>query len=137
MFDKSTRILIVDDMMTMRKIVQKSLKELGFTEFTEAADGQKGWEALQADPSFGLVISDWNMPNCTGLDLLKRVRADGTRKSLPFVLLTAESEGHQVAEAVKTGVDNYIVKPFTTEVLQKKLEDTYKRVAGRLGLKAA
>ena len=124
-------------MMTMRKIVQKSLKELGFTNFAEAGDGQKGWEAIQNDASFGLIISDWNMPNCTGLDLLKRVRADGRFKTLPFVLLTAESEGHQVAEAVKAGVDNYIVKPFTAEILQKKLADSYKRVAPRLGLKAA
>lgn len=137
MFDKSTKILIVDDMMTMRKIVQKSLKELGFTNFVEAADGQKGWEVLLADTTIGLVVSDWNMPNCTGVDLLRRLRSDGTRKSTPFVLLTAESEGHQVAEAVKAGVDNYIVKPFTTEILQKKLEDTFKRVAPRLGLKAA
>jgi two-component system chemotaxis response regulator CheY len=71
------------------------------------------------------------MPNCTGIDLLKRVRADSRFKTLPFVLLTAESEGHQVAEAVKAGVDNYIIKPFTPEILQKKLEDAHKKASSR------
>lgn len=133
MFDKGTRVLIIDDMMTMRKIVTKACKELGFTDLIDAVDGQKGWEALQSSvPPVGLVISDWNMPNCSGIDLLRRVRADGRFKNVPFVLLTAESESKQVAEAVKAGVDQYIVKPFTPELLQKKLEETYKKVAGRL-----
>jgi two-component system, chemotaxis family, chemotaxis protein CheY len=132
MFDPTTRVLVVDDMMTMRKIVAKACKDIGFTDIVEAADGQKAWEALQASaPQVGLVISDWNMPNCTGLDLLKRVRADSRFNKVPFVLLTAESEGHQVAEAVKSGVDNYIVKPFTPDLLQKKLEETHKRTANR------
>lgn len=132
MFDPKTRVLIVDDMMTMRKIVGKACKDIGFSDLTEAADGQKAWEALQgANPDIGLVISDWNMPNCTGIDLLRRVRADSRYKKVAFILLTAESEGHQVAEAVKAGVDNYIVKPFTPDLLLKKLEDTYKKVAGR------
>lgn len=132
MFDLKTRVLIIDDMMTMRKIVGKACKEIGFTDITEAGDGVKGWEALQAaNPDIGLVISDWNMPNCTGIDLLRRVRADSRYKKVAFVLLTAESEGHQVAEAVKAGVDNYIVKPFTTELLKTKLEDTYKRSSAR------
>jgi two-component system chemotaxis response regulator CheY len=132
MFDLTTRVLVVDDMMTMRKIVAKACKDIGFTDITEAPDGQKGWEALQAAvPPIGLVISDWNMPNCTGIDLLRRVRGDSRFKTLPFILLTAESEGHQVAEAVKSGVDNYIVKPFTPDLLSKKLEETHKKTAGR------
>lgn len=132
MFDPATRVLVVDDMMTMRKIVAKACKDIGFSDITEAADGQKAWEAIQsATPAIGLVISDWNMPNCTGLDLLKRIRADGRFKNVPFVLLTAESEGHQVAEAVKSGVDNYIVKPFTPDLLQRKLEETYKKTSTR------
>jgi len=132
MFDPTTKVLVVDDMMTMRKIVVKACKDIGFSDIVEAADGQKAWEALQAATSpIGLVISDWNMPNCTGLDLLKRVRSDGRYKTLPFVLLTAESEGHQVAEAVKSGVDNYIVKPFTPELLQRKLEETHKKTITR------
>ncbi len=132
MFDPTTRVLVVDDMMTMRKIVAKACKDIGFADIVEAADGQKAWDAIQsASPAIGLVISDWNMPNCTGLDLLKRVRADGRFKKVPFILLTAESEGHQVAEAVKTGVDNYIVKPFTPELLQRKLEETFKKTSAR------
>lgn len=132
MFDATTRILVVDDMLTMRKIVQKSLKEMGFTDITEASDGQKAWETINAaEKPFGLIVSDWNMPNCTGLDLLKRVRADGRVKLTPFVLLTAESESHQVLEAVKAGVDNYIIKPFTPENLKLKLEETYKKTESR------
>jgi two-component system chemotaxis response regulator CheY len=132
MFDPATRVLVVDDMMTMRKIVAKACRDIGFSDIVEAADGQKAWEAIQsAAPAVGLVISDWNMPNCTGLDLLKRVRADGRFKKVPFILLTAESEGHQVAEAVKSGVDNYIVKPFTPELLQRKLEETFKKTSVR------
>lgn len=134
MFDSTTRVLVVDDMLTMRKIVSKSLKEIGFTDIVEAADGQKAWDALQsAEKAFGLVVSDWNMPNCSGLDLLKRVRADGRFKHMPFVLLTAESESHQVMEAVKAGVDSYIVKPFTPENLRVKLEETHKRTQNRAG----
>lgn len=132
MFDPKTRILVVDDMMTMRKIVARTCKELGFSDITEASDGQLGWEALQSAPvPLELVISDWNMPNCTGIDLLRRVRSDTRYKKIPFMLLTAESEGHQVAEAVKAGVDNYIVKPFTMEILQVKMAETFKKVQGR------
>jgi two-component system chemotaxis response regulator CheY len=134
MFNLTTRILVIDDMLTMRKIVMKACRELGFTNMSEAADGQKGWEVLTTtDPGIGLIISDWNMPNCSGLDLLKRVRADGRLKGLPFLLLTAESEGHQVAEAVKSGVDNYVIKPFTMDILKTKLQETHVRLvaAGR------
>lgn len=133
MFDVKTRVLIVDDMLTMRKIVEKTVREIGFTDVLSAADGQKAWESLQsAQPPVGLIISDWNMPNCTGIDLLKRVRSDSRFKALPFVLLTAESEAKQVLEAMKTGVDNYIVKPFTADILKKKLEETYKKTAPRM-----
>ena len=133
MFDVNTKVLVVDDMLTMRKIVMKTCKEIGFTNIVDAADGQKAWEILTtSEVPFGLIISDWNMPNCTGLDLLKRVRADGRLKILPFIMLTAESEGHQVAEAVKSGVDNYIIKPFTAEILKTKLGETHKKTAKRL-----
>jgi two-component system chemotaxis response regulator CheY len=132
MFDPKTKVLVVDDMLTMRKIVMKTCKQIGFSDLTEAADGKIAWETLSApNAGFGLVISDWNMPNCTGLDLLKRVRADANLKGIPFVLLTAESEMSQVAEALKAGVDNYIVKPFTPDGLQKKLIETYKKASSR------
>lgn len=128
MFDPKTKVLVVDDMMTMRKVVMKVLKELGFTDFVEAADGTLAWEALNSSETpVGLVISDWNMPNCTGVDLLKRIRTDQRYKKLPFVLVTAEAEQHQVAEAVKAGVDQYIVKPFSQESLKTKLEMVYKK----------
>ncbi len=129
MFSPSTKILIIDDMRTMRKLVTKSLKELGFENITEADDGVKGWEAITgADASYSLVISDWNMPNCTGLDLLKRVRADSRFTGLPFMLLTAESEKSQVLEALTVGVSAYLVKPFDTESLKLKLAEAYKKV---------
>jgi two-component system chemotaxis response regulator CheY len=129
MFDSKTRVLVVDDMMTMRKIVSKNVKELGFTDLTEAGDGVKAWEAISnAASPFGLVISDWNMPNCSGLDLLKRIRADSRFKTLPFLMVTAEAELHQIQEAVKSGVDNYVIKPFTTQTLKEKLELVYKKV---------
>jgi two-component system chemotaxis response regulator CheY len=132
MFDLKTKILVVDDMLTMRKLVQKSCKELGFTDFTEAKDGREAWELIgSATPPFGLVLSDWNMPNTTGLDLLKRVRADSRFKALPFLLITAEAEKTQIVEAVKSGVTNYIIKPFNTETLKEKLEAAHKKVMGR------
>lgn len=131
MFDPKTRILVADDMMTMRKLVVKSLKEMGFTDFVEAADGRLAWEALSgANPPIGLIISDWNMPNSTGVDLLRRVRAESKYKHLPFVLVTAEAEKTQVAEAVQAGVTNYVVKPFTTETLKDKLLAAHKKVSG-------
>lgn len=131
MFSPSTRVLVVDDMMTMRKLVIKSLREIGFTDFIEAADGRLGWEQLSgSNPPVGLIVSDWNMPNATGIDLLKRVRAESKYKHLPFVLITAESEKTQVAEAVQAGVTNYIVKPFTTDIVKEKLEAAHKKVSG-------
>ena len=130
MFDLSTRILIVDDMMTMRKMVGKVCKEIGFTDLTEAADGALAWEAItNAKPAFGLVISDWNMPNCTGIELLKRVRGSPRTATLPFVLVTAEAEQHQIVEAVKAGVSNYVIKPFTADSIREKLEQVHKKIS--------
>lgn len=130
MFDTKTRILVVDDMLTMRKLIKKSLKELGFSDVQEAADGDLGFKALKSSvPGIQLVISDWNMPNCTGLEFLAKVRKDPGYSSMPFLLLTAEAEAAQVMEAMKQGVTNYIVKPFSTETLRVKLEQAYKKVA--------
>jgi len=133
MFDPKTKILIVDDMLTMRKIVSKILKELGYSDITEAVDGNDAWEKVQASNGYGLIISDWNMPNCTGIDFLKKVRADAKHVKTPFVLVTAEAEQAQVAEAIKSGVDQYVVKPFSKDILKGKLELTYKKVSVRLG----
>jgi two-component system chemotaxis response regulator CheY len=128
MFDVKTRVLVVDDMMTMRKIVSKILKEIGFTDIVEAADGNQAWDAVtKAEKPFGLIISDWNMPNLSGLEFLKKVRADQRFKKTPFLLVTAEAESHQVAEAVKAGVDQYVVKPFNHESLRAKMEMVHKK----------
>ncbi len=132
MYDLSTQVLVVDDMLTMRKIMMKACRDIGFTNLVDAADGVKAWEILNStDNNIGLVVSDWSMPNCTGLDLLKRVRGDGRFKFLPFVLITAESEGTQVAEALRAGVDNYIIKPFTAEILRVKLEEAQAKTSKR------
>ena len=131
MFNLKTRVLVVDDMMTMRKIVSKTCRDIGFTDIIEAADGNLAWEALaSSNPPVGLVISDWNMPNCSGLDLLKKIRADARFKNMPFLMVTAEAEQHQVAEAVKAGVDNYVIKPFTKDNLVAKLEAIHKKRGG-------
>ena len=115
-------VLVVDDMSTMRKVVMKACRELGFTNISEAADGVAAWEVIanSATP-FGLIISDWNMPNCSGLDLLKRLRKDSKVGSTPFVMVTAESEKGQISEAISAGVSQYILKPFKTETLREKL----------------
>ncbi|NCN95580.1 MAG: response regulator [Bdellovibrionales bacterium] len=126
MFDPNTPVLVVDDMKTMRKLVIRACTQLGFTNFTEAGDGAEAWSLLSAsDSKIGLVISDWNMPNATGLDLLKRVRSNQKTSALPFLLLTAESEASQVQTAVAAGVDSYIVKPFTAEAIETKLKQVY------------
>lgn len=129
MFDTSIKILVVDDMSTMRKIVIKSLMELGFSSFSEASDGALGWTKLEEVEKIGLIICDWNMPNVTGIELLKKVRSNDKYAKIPFILLTAESEVSQVKEALEAGVDNYIVKPFTVDILKRKLQDTYKKVS--------
>ena len=129
MFDFNTKILIVDDMSTMRKLVTKSCQNIGFTNFAEAADGALGWETLtNSDVPIGLIISDWNMPNCTGIDFLKRVRGDTRFKHLPFIMVTAEAEKHQIVEAIQAGVTNYVIKPFTPDGLAEKLEEAHKRL---------
>ena len=130
MFDPSSTILVVDDMKTMRKLILKSCRDLGFSNFVEAADGNEAWNTLnEMAGKVDFVISDWNMPNCTGLEFLKKVRADQKFAAMPFVLLTAESEAKQVIEAQKAGVSNYIVKPFTTATLEQKLKQVYQKVS--------
>ncbi|AZZ35594.1 hypothetical protein CIK05_01865 [Bdellovibrio sp. qaytius] len=130
MFSTSTKILIIDDMKTMRKIVAKALKDLGFENITESEDGLKGWEAISApNADYGLVISDWNMPNGSGIDLLKKVRTDSRFAKLPFMLVTAESEKAQVLEALTVGVSAYVIKPFSMQTLQIKMVEAFKKVA--------
>ncbi len=116
------KILVVDDFPTMRRIVKTLLKQNGFNNFVEAEDGEQGYKTLQEHGDFELIVSDWNMPNMTGLEFLKTVRADPKYKHLPFLMVTAEAEKENIIEAVKAGVSNYIVKPFTGQALKEKLE---------------
>lgn len=122
--DKSIPILVVDDFNTMRRIVKNCLRQLGFDNVTEAEDGAIALDKLKSS-SFKLVISDWNMPNMMGIDLLKAVRGDEGLKHLPFLMVTAEAQKENVIEAAKAGVSNYIIKPFTADDLQKKLEAVF------------
>ncbi len=113
-------ILVVDDYNTMRRIVRNLLKQLGFDNVDEAADGGEAMRKLQETP-FNLIISDWNMEPVTGLDLLKQVRAHDKLKHLPFIMVTAESKPENVIAAKQAGVSNYIVKPFNAETLKTKM----------------
>jgi len=120
-FDTSIKVLVVDDFATMRRIVKGVLKQLGFNDIIEAEDGNMALKELQKE-KIGLIVSDWNMPNMTGLDLLKAVRADEKLKNTPFLMVTAEGQKENVVQAVQAGVSNYIVKPFTPETFSAKLE---------------
>jgi two-component system chemotaxis response regulator CheY len=119
--DTSIKILIVDDFATMRRILKNILKQLGFKNLVEADDGTTAWEVMEGQ-SIDLIISDWNMPKMTGLELLKKVRANDTYKKTPFLMVTAEAQKQNVIEAVQAGVSNYVVKPFTAEAISDKLE---------------
>ena len=128
MFDAKTRVLIVDDAASMRVTVRNMLAELGFSDFTEAANGFLGFEALEkASPPIGIVFSDQNMPECTGLEFLKRVRADAKYNGVPFIMVTSEGEKQMILDAIKAGASNYITKPVEMDQLKTKLEKTAER----------
>jgi len=127
--DKNIRILVVDDFSTMRRIVKNLLHDLGYANTTEADDGKTAWATLQTAP-FDLVITDWNMPGMTGLDLLKNIRGDARLASLKVLMVTAEAQREQIIEAAKCGVNGYIIKPFTAVTLKEKLDKLALRTAG-------
>lgn len=131
MFPPDTRILVIDDMPSIRDLVKNTLKGMGFKNIQEAGDGEDGLAVLLKANSSGypiqLVISDWNMPKMKGLDLLKQLRATVEFTNLPFVLLTSESERDQVTEAVLAGVSQYIVKPFSAKIFEDKLKVAYSK----------
>lgn len=131
MFPIDTRILVIDDMPSIRDLVKNTLKAMGYKNIQEAADGEEGLKVLLHNNSPGmqiqLVISDWNMPKMKGLDLLKQVRATAEWANLPFILLTSESERDQVTEAVLAGVSQYIVKPFSAKIFEDKLKAAYQK----------
>jgi len=119
--DTNMKILVVDDFPTMRRIMRNLLKELGCSNVDEAEDGSMALEKLKGD-SFEFVITDWNMPKMTGIELLRAIRADDALKGLPVLMVTAEALQDNVVEAVQAGVSNYIVKPFTAAALKEKLD---------------
>lgn len=121
MADENMKILLIDDFSTMRRIIKNLLKDIGYTIVDEAEDGAVALKKLQEEP-FDFVISDWNMPNMTGIELLKAVRADDKLKDIPFLMVTAEAKPENVTEALSAGVSNYIVKPFTSAILKEKID---------------
>lgn len=118
--DKSMNVLVVDDYKTMIRIVRSLLQQLGFTNIDDAGDGVTALGMIRKKP-YGLILSDWNMQPMTGLELLKAVRAEEQTKSIPFIMITAETKTENVVAARQAGVNNYVIKPFTLAVLKQKL----------------
>lgn len=127
--DKNMKILVVDDFSTMRRIVKNLLRDLGFSNTHEADDGNTAWPMLQSG-DFDFVVTDWNMPGMSGIDLLKKIRADERLKSTPVLMVTAEAKRDQIVAAAQAGVNGYVVKPFTAAALKEKIEKIFERVDG-------
>ncbi len=127
MSDLKMKILVVDDFSTMRRIVKNLLRQLGYEQIDEAEDGEQAFSKLQGG-DYGFVISDWNMPNMDGLELLKKVRSDPGLKELPILMVTAEAEKDKVITAIQAGVNNYVVKPFTGEILKEKMDKIFEKI---------
>ncbi len=121
------KILIVDDFSTMRRIIKNLLRDLGFNNTAEADDGATALPMLQAG-SFDFLVTDWNMPNMTGIELLEAVRSDDKLKSLPVLMVTAEAKREQIVMAAQAGVNGYIVKPFTAATLKEKIDKIFERL---------
>ncbi|WP_183909886.1 chemotaxis response regulator CheY [Simiduia aestuariiviva] len=125
--DKNMKILIVDDFSTMRRIIKNLLRDLGFSNTQEADDGATALPMLKAG-DFDFLVTDWNMPGMTGIELLKQVRADEKLAALPVLMVTAEAKRDQIIEAAQAGVSGYVVKPFTAQVLKEKIDKIFERV---------
>jgi len=125
--DQKMKILVVDDFSTMRRIVKNVLKQLGFENIEEAEDGVQALAKLKAG-GYGFMVSDWNMPNMDGLQLLKEVRKDPQLSNLPVLMVTAEAEKTMVITAIQAGVNNYVVKPFTAEVFKEKMDKVFEKL---------
>ena len=124
--DKNMKFLVVDDFSTMRRIIRNLLKELEFTNVDEAEDGLIGLNKLRGG-SYDFVVSDWNMPNMTGIDMLRGIRSDPNIKHLPVLMVTAEAKKENIIEAAQAGADGYVVKPFTAAVLEEKLNKIFQK----------
>ena len=125
--DKNMKILIVDDFSTMRRIIKNLLRDLGFTNTVEADDGTTALPILQAG-SIDFLVTDWNMPGMTGIELLRAVRADEKLKTIPVLMVTAEAKRDQIIAAAQAGVNGYVVKPFTAVALKEKIEKIFERI---------
>ncbi len=123
--DPSSKILVVDDFATMRKIIRNQLGQLGYKNIDEADDGATALPKIQAG-GIDFVVCDWNMPKMSGLDLLKTIRADANSKGLPFLMVTAEALKENIVAAIQAGVSDYVVKPFTPQVLEEKITKIFK-----------
>ncbi len=122
--DLSMTVLVVDDFATMRRILKNIFRQLGFENVIEADDGTTALETMKKN-KIDLIVSDWNMPKMTGMELLKKVRASDEYKDIPFLMVTAEAQKQNVLDAVQAGVSNYVVKPFTAEQISDKLEKIF------------
>ncbi|MBT3197769.1 MAG: chemotaxis protein CheY [Gammaproteobacteria bacterium] len=125
--DKAMKILVVDDFATMRRIVKNLLGELGFRNLEEADDGKTALPRLQ-EGGIDFLVTDWNMPGMSGLDLVKAVRADPNLKNTPVLMVTAEAKKTQIIEAAKAGINGYVVKPFTAGTLDQKIGKIFERI---------
>lgn len=126
--DTTMPVLVVDDYKTMVRIIRNLLKQLGFNDVDEAADGAEAYQKMEGR-KYGLVISDWNMPEMTGYELLKQVRGTDGMSKTPFIMVTAESKTENVIAAKKAGVNNYIVKPFNAQTLKGKIDSVFGEAA--------
>ncbi|RDU62861.1 chemotaxis response regulator CheY [Helicobacter sp. MIT 14-3879] len=116
------KLLVVDDSSTMRRIIKNTLQRLGYDDILEAEHGLQAWELIDTIEGIKVLITDWNMPEMNGLDLVKKVRSDSRFTDIPIIMVTTEGGKAEVITALKAGVNNYIVKPFTPQVLKEKLE---------------
>lgn len=126
--DKDIKILIVDDFSTMRRIIKNLLRDLGYNNTFEADDGATALPMLETG-DFQFVITDWNMPIMQGIELLRKIRENPKLKSLPVLMVTAEAKREQIVTAAQAGVNGYIVKPFTADILKDKLDKIFERIA--------
>ena len=116
------KFLIVDDSSTMRRIVVNTLKSLGYSDYVEAEDGKVAFDKLTADDSINFVITDWNMPVMTGLELTRAIRANDKTKGLPILMVTTRGIKEDIVQALQARVNNYVVKPFTPQILKDKID---------------
>lgn len=128
MTNKNLKILVVDDFPTMRRIIRNLLKDLGYENVDEAEDGAMGLEKLR-NGSFDFVVSDWNMPNLDGLEMLKAIRADAALAALPVLMVTAEAKKENIIAAAQAGANGYVVKPFTAATLEEKLNKIFEKMS--------